>query len=196
MSPTTVRRLVLASGSRYRADLLRRLGLEFRAAPPDVDESPLTGEAPADLALRLAELKARSAHANDRAAWVIGSDQVADCCGQVLGKPLDLDQARRQLMAASGQAVDFHTAVCLVGPDGSQGLHSDLTRVHFRALDATDIDRYLAREPALDCAGSFKAEGLGIVLFEAIESSDPSALVGLPLIALASMLRQAGFELP
>lgn len=196
MSPTAGRRLVLASGSRYRAGLLGRFGLDFEASPPDVDESARPGEAPAELAVRLALLKARTVHDRDPTAWVIGSDQVADCAGTILGKPLSLDQARRQLQMASGQAVDFHTSLCVMGPEGFQQTHCDLTRVRFRTLPATTIERYLQREPALDCAGSFKAEGLGITLFDAIESRDPTALVGLPLVALAAMLRQAGFELP
>jgi septum formation protein len=196
MSPAEGRRLLLASGSRYRAGLLGRLGLDFDAAPPEVDESALPGEAPADLALRLAQLKARTVHERNPNAWVIGSDQVADCGGRILGKPCSFDDARRQLQVASGRVVDFHTALCLLGPEGLSQTHCDLTRVHFRPLPAPTIERYLEREPALDCAGSFKAEGLGITLFDAVESRDPSALVGLPLIALAAMLRQAGFELP
>jgi len=196
MSSSAGRRLWLASGSAYRAELLGRLGLAFAAAPPAVDESALPDEPPADLASRLAHLKARTVHAARSGDWVIGSDQVADCAGRVLGKPVTLEAARRQLAASSGRVVDFHTAVCVLGPDGFQAMHRDLTRVHFRALQADTIERYLAHEPALDCAGSFKAEGLGIALFEAIESRDPTALVGLPLIALAAMLRSAGFELP
>lgn len=196
MSTAPARCLLLASGSRYRAGLLARLGLEFRVSPPEVDEAALPGEAPADLALRLAQLKARTVHDRDHSTWVVGSDQVADCSGRIHGKPASLHEARRQLQAASGQVVAFHTSLCVLGPDGFRRTHCDLTRVRFRALSAATIERYLQREPALDCAGSFKAEGLGITLFDAIESSDPTALVGLPLIALAAMLRQAGFELP
>lgn len=190
------RRLLLASGSRYRAELLARLGLDFQAEAPDVDESAQSGEGPQAMALRLAALKADAVHVRTPSAWVIGSDQVADCGGRILGKPLSLATARRQLLAASGRAVDFHTAVCVSGPDGFRHTHCDLTRVSFRMLDEATVERYLAREPALDCAGSFKAEGLGITLFESIDARDPTALVGLPLIALAAILRQAGFELP
>ncbi|TXK66057.1 Maf family protein [Alkalisalibacterium limincola] len=196
MTPREGRGLWLASGSAYRAGLLGRLGLAFESEAPDVDESPLPDEPPRELARRLAHLKAAAVHAARPDAWVIGSDQVADCAGRILGKPMTLEAARGQLAASSGQVVDFHTAVCLLGPDGLHQAHCDLTRVRFRALSADVIERYLAQEPALDCAGSFKAEGLGITLFEAIESRDPTALVGLPLIALARMLRSAGLELP
>ena len=154
------------------------------------------GISDAEMERRLAALKADAVHSRVPSAWVIGSDQVADCGGRVLGKPLSLEAARRQLLAASGRSVDFHTAVCVAGPDGFRQSHCDLTRVSFRALDEPTVERYLAREPALDCAGSFKAEGLGITLFESIDSRDPTALVGLPLIALAAILRRAGFELP
>lgn len=196
MNPGEGRRLWLASGSSYRAGLLGRLGLAFDSAAPDVDESALPDESPTDLARRLAHRKAAAVHAARPEAWVIGSDQVADCGGRILGKPMTLGAGRGQLAASSGQAVDFHTAVCLLGPNGFQDMHCDLTRVRFRVLSADAIERYLTHEPALDCAGSFKAEGLGITLFEAIESRDPTALVGLPLIALATMLRSAGFDLP
>lgn len=196
MTSAAGRHLLLASGSRYRAQLLARLGLDFATAPPEVDESARPGEPPAALALRLAQLKADTVHDAHPEAWVVGSDQVADCCGELLGKPGTLEQARRQLAAASGQTVHFHTAVFVMGPHGFRESHCDLTRVRFRTLTGDTIQRYLEREPALDCAGSFKAEGLGITLFEAIDSHDPTALVGLPLIALAATLRSAGFDLP
>ncbi|MCC4601453.1 Maf family protein [Xanthomonas melonis] len=188
-------RLILASTSVYRRELLGRLRLDFATARPEVDEQPQPGEAPDALASRLATEKAAAIATQAPDAWVIGSDQVADLDGRALGKPGTLDQARAQLSAMSGRTVRFHTAVSLVGPD--RRLHAlDMTEVQLRPLTAVEIERYLAAEPALDCAGSFKCEGLGISLFDAIRSNDPTALVGLPLIALARLLRQAGFQLP
>ncbi|MCL1504054.1 Maf family protein [Xanthomonas nasturtii] len=188
-------RLILASTSAYRRELLGRLRLAFDTARPEVDEQAQRGETPSVLAGRLAAEKAAAVAARFPEAWVIGSDQVAGLDGQALGKPGTLDQARAQLTAMSGRTVRFHTAVSLLGPE--RALHAlDLTEVHVRALTAAEIERYLDAEPALDCAGSFKCEGLGISLFDAIHSKDPTALVGLPLIALAGLLRQAGFQLP
>jgi septum formation protein len=188
-------RLILASTSGYRRELLGRLQLDFTTARPQVDEQVHPGEMPAALASRLAAEKAVAVADRMPDTWVIGSDQVADLDGQALGKPGTLEHAHAQLTAMSGRRVRFHTAVTLAGPGHS--LHAlDLTEVQLRALTPTDIERYLAAEPALDCAGSFKCEGLGIALFDSIRSEDPTALVGLPLIALARLLRQAGFELP
>lgn len=189
-------RLVLASTSRYRRELLARLGLSFEVERPEVDESPRPGESPAELAVRLAEAKALAVAARHPAAWIIGSDQVADRDGQPLGKPGHRDAALAQLQAASGHAVRFHTAFCLAGPGGRRLAGLDLTEVRFRPLERDEILRYLDAEQPYDCAGSFKCEGLGIVLFEAIQSRDPTALVGLPLITLAAALREAGFRLP
>jgi septum formation protein len=189
-------RLVLASTSRYRRELLARLRLEFSVEQPETDETPSHGEAPADLAQRLALAKASAVASRLPGAWVIGSDQVAELEGQAIGKPGDRDRAIAQLLAASGRAIDFHTAVCLLGPDGFRWGHADRTRVRFRALDRREVERYVDAESPLDCAGSFKSEALGIALFEAIETRDPTALVGLPLIALCAGLRQAGFSLP
>jgi septum formation protein len=188
--------LVLASTSRYRRELLQRLALPFEVDRPEVDETPLPGETPPGLAIRLAEAKALAVAARHPAAWVIGSDQVADRDGQPLGKPGDRETALAQLLAASGRPVRFHTAFCLVGPDGRRLAGLDLTEVRFRPLARDEILRYLDAEQPYDCAGSFKCEGLGIVLFEAIQTRDPTALVGLPLIALAAALREAGFRLP
>lgn len=188
-------RLILASTSVYRRELLARLQLEFSTARPDVDEQAQPDESPETLASRLAAEKAAAVAAGAPDAWVIGSDQVADLDGQSLGKPGTLEQARAQLGAMAGRTVRFHTAVSLTGPQRS--FHAlDLTEVQLRPLTPDDIARYLAAEPALDCAGSFKCEGLGISLFDAIRTSDPTALIGLPLIALARLLRQAGFVLP
>ncbi len=189
--------LVLASTSRYRRELLERLGLKFDVARPDVDETPLANEHPVVLAERLAEAKARAVGKRLAQAWVIGSDQVAELDGQALGQPGDFERAADQLVAASGRRVQFHTAVNLYRHSDRQSLRfCDLTTVQFRTLSNAEIERYLHAEQPYDCAGSFKAEGLGICLFESIESSDPSALIGLPLIALARALRQVGFTLP
>lgn len=189
-------RLVLASTSRYRRELLGRLRLSFDVARPEADETPRPGEAPATLAMRLAEAKAAAIARLDASAWVLGSDQVAELDGAPLGKPGGRDAAIAQLSSMSGCAVAFHTSVCLLREGGAPLLAADLTRVHFRRLEAAEIARYVDAEQPFDCAGSFKSEGLGIALFEAIESSDPTALVGLPLIATARLLRQAGFALP
>lgn len=188
-------RLILASTSVYRRELLGRLRLDFTTARPEVDEQAQPGERPDALASRLAAEKAAAVAAQAPDAWVIGSDQVADLDGQALGKPGTLERAHAQLAAMSGRVVRFHTAVSLVGP-GRTTHALDLTEVQLRPLPPAEIDRYLAAEPALDCAGSFKCEGFGISLFDAIRSQDPTALVGLPLIALARLLRQAGFEIP
>lgn len=187
-----VPRLILASSSQYRRELLSRLGLPFETGRPDVDETPRHGESPAMLAVRLARAKAAALASPE--GWAIGSDQVAELDGAPLGKPGNFAAARGQLSAMSGRQVRFHTAVCLAGPNGGEAV--DLTEVRFRKLDADEIERYLQAESPLDCAGSFKCEGLGISLFEAIDSKDPTALIGLPLIALARLLRDAGFQVP
>ena len=186
-------RLIHASTTPYRRDLLARLGLPFETARPGTDEAAAPGEAADRLAVRLARAKAQALAAPG--AWVIGSDQVAELNGAPLGKPGTFAAAQAQLSAMSGRRVRFHTAVCVAGPDR---VHEalDLTEVHFRPLSAGEIDRYLHAESPLDCAGSFKCEGLGISLFEAIENRDPTALVGLPLIATARLLREAGFQVP
>lgn len=189
--------LILASTSRYRRELLGRLGLPFDVHRPDVDESPLPGENPLALARRLALAKAQAVAAAHPGAWVIGSDQVAERNGQAIGKPGDAATAAAQLLAASGREQHFHTAFCLFRQaDGGLFTGEDLTVVRFRELAADEIERYVAAEQPLDCAGSFKCEGLGISLFSAIETRDPTALVGLPLIALSDSLRLAGFRLP
>jgi len=194
MSPP---RLVLGSTSRYRAELLRRLCPEFEQRAPGTDETALPGEAPAARALRLAVAKAEAAAQGLHDALVIGSDQVAELDGRTLDKPGTPGLAREQLAASSGRVVHFHTALCLFDTRSGQGqVHMDHTRVQFRVLDAAEIARYVEREQPLDCAGSFKCEGLGISLFERIDNEDPSALIGLPLIALARLLRAAGVALP
>ncbi|HZM36699.1 MAG TPA: Maf family nucleotide pyrophosphatase [Burkholderiales bacterium] len=184
-------RLVLASTSRYRRELLGRLGLPFEVMAPQADESPLPGESAADLALRLATLKARSVRVEN--ALVIGSDQAASLNRRLIGKPGGHEAAVRQLRELSGKAADFHTAVALVDTSKNR-LESRLVacRVTFRTLDDTRIEAYLRRERPYDCAGSAKAEGLGIALIARIDTEDPTSLIGLPLIALTELLERAG----
>ena len=187
------RRLVLASTSSYRKALLERLGLPFIAAAPHADERPLSGEDAPATALRLAQMKAQSVRAAHRDALIIGSDQVATSGGRALGKPGDHANAVRQLRALSGKSADFHTAVALLdAANGSVQTRVVPCRVHFRQMDDKRIERYLAREKPYDCAGSAKAEGLGIALIARIETEDPTSLIGLPLIALTEMLERAG----
>lgn len=191
-------RLVLASSSPYRRALLSRLGVEFDCHTPAVDETPRTDEPPADLARRLAQAKAEAVAAQAVApTLVIGSDQVASLDGTPLGKPGDRARAHEQVRRASGREVVFHTAVAVVASgDGRRECGSDVTRVRFRELADGEIERYLQREQPYDCAGSFKAEALGITLFDSIESSDPTALIGLPLIMVARFLRAFGISAP
>lgn len=189
-------RIILASTSRYRAELLHRLLPEFEQQAPNADETPHPGEAPSTRAVRLATAKARTAAREVPDAIVIGSDQVAALDGDILRKPGDAATARAQLARCSARTVIFHTAICVIGPDGVEYNTMDTTRVHFRQLDSSTIERYIAIEQPLDCAGSFKCESLGIALFERIENDDPSALIGLPLIATAQLLRECGVALP
>jgi septum formation protein len=190
-------KLVLASGSRYRRELLGRLGLAFEAWSPDIDESSRDAEKPRDTAVRLARAKADAAAARFPGAVIIGSDQVADLGGKAIGKPGTIERARAQLRELSGKPVLFHTALCVLDAARTRR-HERLvtTDVVFRMLGDGEIDRYVAREPALDCAGSAKSEGLGIALLARLGGDDPTALVGLPLIALAEMLRAEGLEIP
>ncbi|WP_293391145.1 nucleoside triphosphate pyrophosphatase [Nevskia sp.] len=189
--------LILASGSRYRASLLARLGLPFVAMPSDADESRQPGETPLQLAERLAIAKARVLSSQHPERWVLGSDQVAALGDSVLGKPGNRERAIAQLRAQAGNTVIFITAVALIHEASGRVLrHVDHTRVRFRHLSDAEIERYLDAEPAYDCAGSFKSEGLGISLVEAIASEDATGLVGLPLIAVRRMLAEAGCALP
>lgn len=189
-SPT---KLVLASTSPYRRELLTRLGLPFVTVAPDADETPLPDEAPPSTALRLAEAKARAVAAQFPDALIIGSDQVAHLGAQVYGKPGNHANAVRQLREMSGQTITFSTALCLLNSaSGRFGSRLIDTRVRFRTLDDRMIERYLQREQPYNCAGSAKSEGLGIVLIAALEGDDPSALVGLPLIALCDLLMAEG----
>jgi len=189
----SARRLVLASTSRYRRMLLERLGLGFEAVAPNADETPLAGETPAATAFRLAATKARSIAKAYPDALIIGSDQVADCQGQPIGKPGNHENAVAQLHALSGQTVVFHTGLALLdAATGSCQAALIDVRSTFRHLTSAEIEGYLRREQPYDCAGSVRSEALGIALFERIESDDPTALIGLPLIQLARMLRAAG----
>ncbi|GAB2611390.1 Maf family protein [Novilysobacter erysipheiresistens] len=188
-------RLILASTSIYRRELLARLRLPFETARPETDESPSPGDPPDELARRLAIAKARAIAEREPDAWVIGSDQVAELDGRCLGKPGNREGAIAQLTAMSGRTVAFRTGLGLCC--GERLLTAlDTTTVRFRMLRADEIARYVDAEQPLDCAGSFKCEGLGISLFESIESRDPTALVGLPLIETARLLREAGFMVP
>jgi septum formation protein len=190
---STNRRLVLASTSRYRAELLARFGLPFERADPGVDEAPLAGEGPAQTALRLATLKAGAVRAAWPDALIIGSDQVASLDGKRLGKPGTHEKATRQLASASGRTVQFDTAVALLDATTGRTMSRLVPcQVTFRALDAGTIETYLLREKPYDCAGSAKAEGLGIALIERIQTDDPTSLVGLPLMALTELLALAG----
>ncbi|AVO40387.1 Maf family nucleotide pyrophosphatase [Simplicispira suum] len=195
--PVKNRSLVLGSSSRYRRELLERLRLPFAVATPETDESPLPGEAPRSLALRLALAKARAVAALHPQAIVIGSDQVADLAGEPLGKPGNHKRATAQLRRMSGQSVIFQTAVAVVCADsGFEAVDIAPVEVRFRPLDDASIERYLRAEQPYDCAGSAKSEGLGIALLDAIVSDDPTALIGLPLIRTCRMLRAAGLVLP
>ena len=189
--------IVLASGSKYRKALLKRLGLPFKVWRPDVDEGARRGELPSDTAVRLARAKAEAGGKQFSQSWIIGSDQVADLDGRPIGKPGTLDNARRQLRELSGHTVLFHTALC-VWNSRNERRHERLvtTDVAFRRLTDAEIDRYLEAEGAFDVAGSAKSEGLGISLLTRLGGDDPTALVGLPLIALSAMLRAEGFDVP
>ncbi len=197
-------KLILASTSPYRRLLLERLGLAFDCAAPGIDETPLAQEPPLRLARRLAQAKAAAVAAGRPDAWVIGSDQVAllrtvDGGTQVHGKPHTAERCAAQLRASSGRTVEFVTAVAVLraGAAAAQAHEfMDTTRVKFRDLDDATIARYVERESPLDCAGGFKSEGLGIALCDSIDSADPTALIGLPLIRLAAALRRCGFQIP
>ncbi|HEY0491280.1 MAG TPA: Maf family nucleotide pyrophosphatase [Telluria sp.] len=200
MIPTSVQpRLILASGSAYRRELLQRLRLPFEVMAPDIDEAPLAGEAPEATALRLACAKARAVAERAPGSIVIGSDQVATLNGEQIGKPGTHEAALAQLRKMRGRRVVFHTALCvwdgrataLTGPAQVENVQVFVT---FRDLPDAELDAYLRIEQPYDCAGSAKNEGLGIALLAEIDSTDPTALTGLPLIALTGMLRKAGIQ--
>ena len=185
--------LILASSSPYRRELLSRLRLPFTAVSPDIDETPRPGEAPAALALRLSVEKARAVAARHPGAVVIWSDQVATVDGQPIGKPGNFERAREQLARLSGREVEFHSALAVT--DGARVESADVVTVcRFRALPPASIDAYLRAEAPFDTAGSAKAESLGIALMESIRSDDPTAIIGLPLIALTGMLASFGLD--
>ncbi|XOD06354.1 Maf-like protein [Burkholderia sp. 22PA0099] len=192
-------RLILASSSRYRRELLERLKIPFDVVTPDLDETPQDGETPADTALRLAAAKARAVAGQLDAldgAIVIGSDQVATFDGRQIGKPGSHERALEQLQAMRGREVEFHSALCVFDSrNGHTQIEDAITRVRFRSLSDAELDAYLRAETPYDVAGSAKSEGLGIALLDAIDSNDPTALIGLPLIALTRMLREAGLPL-
>ncbi|HEX8962169.1 MAG TPA: Maf family nucleotide pyrophosphatase [Rhodocyclaceae bacterium] len=190
-------RLILASTSPYRRELLGRLQVPFEVAAPETDEAPLAGETPVQTAERLAEAKARAVAASFPDALIIGSDQVAYLGERRFGKPGTRENALAQLRTMSGHSVVFHTGLCLLNAaTGRVHLRGIPTEVRFRELSDTEIQRYLDREDALNCAGSARSEGLGISLLEYMRGDDPNALVGLPLIALSEMLRAEGIALP
>jgi septum formation protein len=192
--------LILASTSVYRRTLLERLGVPFSTQSPGIDETPQAGESPEGLVARLARAKAAAIASQHRDACVIGSDQTAvlshaGSAVRMVGKPGTVEACIRQLHEASGRTLSFLTAVAVLS-EGTVHAFIDTTRVRFRTLDQATIERYVESESPLDCAGGFKSEGLGISLCEHIESADPSALIGLPLIRLAAVLRQIGYRIP
>jgi len=190
------KKIVLASTSRYRAELLSRLLLPFKAVRPDTDETPLSGEKPAETALRLSIAKAQSLRQQHPDALIIGSDQIADLNGLAIGKPGDRLRAREQLMAMRGQSLVFHSGLAMLNAKTGRVQASVVpTTVRFRDFGDGEIEHYLQKENALDCAGSAKSEGLGIALIAAVQSEDPTALIGLPLIALGEMLRVEGVHI-
>lgn len=190
-------RLVLASTSRYRRALLERLGVPFTVAASHVDETPLPAEQPLDLVARLARAKAEAVAFRQTKSLVVGSDQIAVCGHDVLGKPGSGERAIAQLQMLSGKQVSFYTAVHVVNSaTGSNEGHVDITTVYFRSLADSEIRRYVAADKPYDCAGGFKVEARGVALFTRIESQDPTALVGLPLIWLSAAIRRHGFQIP
>ena len=194
---TTRPPIVLASSSAYRKALLARIGIECRSLAPDIDESPLPGETPVTTALRLAGAKALKIGERESAGLIIGSDQVAVLGTRVIGKPGTHAAATEQLRSMSGKTVTFHTALCLLNAaTGAMQSASVPTTVRFRRMDAAQIERYLLRDRPYDCAGSAKIESLGITLVERVDSEDPTALIGLPLIALTGMLLQEDVVMP
>jgi septum formation protein len=189
--------LILASTSPYRRALLARFGLDFTVIAPGLPEEPVAGESPADRALRLATLKAQAVAVRHPGALVIGGDQVAAAGGEVLDKPGDAARSRAQLARLSGRSAHFYTACALIGGSPAVHLaHVDTTTVVFRALSGEEIARYVERDRPFDCAGGFRVEAAGVALLDCVESQDPTALIGLPLIWLAGALRGGGYRLP
>lgn len=196
MQKQTTYRLLLASSSRYRKELLSRLGISFETASPDIDETPRPGESAALTSERLAQGKAKALASRYPDYLIIGSDQVALLDGVQLGKPGTHERAVTQLQKMRGRTIEFHTALCLLNPlTGSCQTAVDITRVTMRTYSDEEIEAYLQREKPYDCAGSAKTEGLGITLIAAIENRDPTAIIGLPMIELVSMLNNEGVPL-
>jgi len=193
--PSGQAKLVLASTSRYRCELLSRLGLPFDVVAPEVDETPQAGESPSHTALRLAEMKARAVAARFPDSLIIGSDQVLLLDNEQLGKPGNFDNAFLQLQKMQGKVMVFHTALCLLNSrSGNLQLRDVPTTIHIRSLSDAQIENYLHKEQPYDCAGSARSEGLGIALIARYETADPNALIGLPLIALTEMLANEGVD--
>lgn len=192
---TNSKNIVLASSSPYRKELLSRVLNDFSCESPDIDETPFPDEEPVEHVARLAEQKAMTVSLNHPDSIIIGSDQICVLDGQILGKPHTEEKAIQQLQACSGKTVIFYTSLCVL-ESGQQAKTIDVvvTEVSFRVLEKGEIERYVQREQPLDCAGSFKAESLGITLFESLSSKDPTALIGLPLITLAQSLRKLGVQ--
>ncbi|WP_308388566.1 Maf family protein [Acidithiobacillus sp. AMEEHan] len=188
--------LILASSSPYRRELLTRLRIPFDYHSPAIDEERRAEEAPEALVQRLAEEKARRVAEDHPGAWIIGADQVACCGEQILGKSGNAENARKQLIAMQGRTVTLLNGLCLLAPSGQARVELVPYRVDLRCLSPEEIDRYIEKEEPFDCAGSLRAEGLGICLIERMCGEDPNAIIGLPLIRLATMLREAGFSLP
>ena len=193
-------KLVLASTSPFRKELLQRLGVDFNCASPDVDEAPIEGESIEDMVIRLSELKAsaiaREYESDSEGALIIGSDQSAVLNGEVLTKPGNFENAVKQLSAASGQRIVFQTGLCLLNTlTGHKQSICEPYTVVFKKLSQQTIEHYLKKEEPYNCAGSFKSEGLGIALFEKFEGEDPNSLIGLPLIKLIAMLKHEGLEI-
>lgn len=187
--------LLLASSSPFRQQLLKKLRIPFDCASPDIDETPITGEAPAAYVERLAIEKARALASQHRDHWIIGSDQTCVLNNQICGKPKTADNAIQQLTAASGKAVTFYTGLCLLHAASGNLWHlTETFTVHFRNLSSADIEAYVRLEQPLNCAGSFMVEGLGINLFEKLEGRDENSLIGLPLIGLLDLMREAGLS--
>ena len=196
-----MKKVILASSSPYRKELLSRLGIEFDCYSPNIDESAIVGEAPDDYVRRMSREKAAKIGESHKNSLIIASDQASICNQEILGKPGDHEGAIEQLQRISGQEVSFNTAVTLLST-GSSGCHDDSTTwierfvVQFRPLDLAEIERYLMIDQPYDCAGSFKSEKLGIALCQSMRGDDPTALIGLPLISLAQHLREFGYQIP
>ncbi len=190
-------RLILGSTSPFRCDLLKKLGISFTTAAPDIDEQSLQNEPPSELVARLALAKAEAVATHYPNTLIIGSDQVASIDQQILGKPGSRENAIDQLLAASGKCVTFYTGLCLLNSaSGRKQVRCETFHVYFRNLTRPQIERYIDQEEPYNCAGSFKSEGLGISLFERLEGDDPNTLIGLPLIRLVSMLGNEGIQIP